>query len=166
MKKIITTLVVLISISTFSQSIMNELSTADYESIKFNGVLKTTLESIDADLTLLESSFGAVDTIASDDEGVDEGWKTYTFTNFIIGYNNTNVAGESFISYIQATSISLNGVTVAIGDDVSLLGNLLINTTANGSNIQLIHLNGDCCPVIISLDSDNKITKIEYFVWT
>ncbi|MEE9407899.1 MAG: hypothetical protein V3V28_07475 [Polaribacter sp.] len=54
-------------------------------------------------------------------------------------------------------NITIKGVTVKIGDNINLLGNVIFNTDKNGSE-SIIYMYCDGCNNFISIDF-NQITK-------
>jgi len=166
---ILSLILLLYSTSIFAQH-TNELDTETYQTIKFNGFLKSKIEASNADVAVLKTFFGNEVSITGDDDGgIEDGWKTFEFKRIIISFDDTNPRAKmAFISYINAQSFTLKDKTINIGDTISILGSdiSLKLDKKGGKFVSFTYLNGDCCPIVISLDANEKVLKIEYFVWT
>jgi hypothetical protein len=167
MKKIKNFTLILSFIITGVYGQSNELTDAQYQNIKFNNVLKSSLETSNADESILAAYFGSPTETATGDPNDD--WVAYTFNDITIGFENIDSSiDEPSIYYINAQSITINGFTANIGDTIDILGFGILNhiNLAGEKIATFTRLTDDCCSIRVLLDDTDNIIKIEYYVWT
>lgn len=164
-KNLFTLFIFVVTTATFAQT--NELTKTEFYETKFNNQTFANLSKTDAQLPKITKLLGFPDSIREGQGGAGEGWKQYKFADgFIVGY--MDMASADFatsISYIRATSITVQGVTANIGDHISVFGSDVdLFTKPDGkSAIRFTVLDNNCCPITIDYDqATNLITKIEY----
>lgn len=140
----------------------NLLTESEFYQTKFNNLTFTELSKTGADLSKITKLLGFPDSIREGTGGVGEGWKQYKFSDgFVIGY--IDITSKDFttsINYIRASSINIKGITVKVGDNISVFGE---QTVKLPTSIRFIVSDDDCCPITIDYDqTTHLITKIEY----
>jgi len=159
-----------ISIVLYCQPRDNELSTEDYKQIKFERVLFEDIKMTYGDIKQMEKLFGKTQVEIKGIE-IGEEHREFKYENGLqinfneFGYKNSKI--EPY--YIKSNSIIVKNIELKIGDSIEVFGDdIIFNKCNDGTlSIDFIHLNGDCCPIIIRFDQQTKkVTSIEYFVWT
>ncbi len=169
MKNILIILILFLANKGYSQAVANELTTEQFNNIKIEGILKTTLEATQGDIIQMESVFGSSEFTEGPD-GIGDGWRIFTFSNGLtIGF--TDIYSQQYDASIEGfdtNSITIKEITVNVGDNISLLGSdIIFNPRTDGAeSIIFTHSFYDCCPIIIEFNHRNIITKIAYYVWS
>ena len=152
------------------QGQINKLPKEQYQAIEINGVSFEKLENSKGNVLVLEKYFGAALSIKDEEGGAEENWRKIVFETITLSFSNVDLNDYApFIGYFNATSISINGNKVAIGDSIEGLGSdIVFNTNVDQTkSIIFQEGEGDCCAIIIEFDQNTKLTtKILYFVWT
>lgn len=152
-----------------AQPTINQLTTSQYNAVKFNGVLKTSIESTEANLNLMSSLFGAPNSIQNVGEDIGEHCREFNYSTGLSVYFEGLSNNDIRVGEINATSITVKGITVSIGDNISVLGNniLLNNCTDGDKSIIFTHLDADGHSIVINFNEVTKrVTKITYYLWT
>ncbi len=171
MKTILKFIITLIFINNIQAQVAdNELTADQYNNIKVHGVLKTAIEGTQGNIQQMEALFGSSYTLEEGGQEIGEHWRIFTFSdNFYVHFTELSSIYTPTIAQFGTDSITVNGITANVGDNISVLGNDLIFNEGLTGLFSIIFTLGhsDCCPIIIEFDQEtNIITKIEYFVWT
>ena len=161
-------------ISCFSQPVDNQLSSEQFYEIELNNIPKLSIEKTNGDISLMKSLFGDPQIIEDLDEAVGEFGRCFIYNSGLeVCFHETIVDCEEGktksmieVSYINATSIKVLGVELKINDNINKLKGVKFNIRESGISVSFIHLNGDCCPIIIRLDEQGRVIKIEYLIYT
>ena len=118
MKKVLVYLMIVIPFLGCSQTNFNEITLEEFHNISFNNITLSQLLEFDGNVNDLSNLFGLVFTDITHQNN-DEG-KDYYSPSILINYFEDELGGIE----IKTTDIilSINGVNVSIGDNISLLG--------------------------------------------
>lgn len=165
------TLILLLAFTNVSQCQItaNILTETEYNNIEINCIKYIDLKNTLGEQNAVETLFGTANTIEKDDDpiyggailyiefyydGLDFGFSEGELGTFNITNNNSN--------------ITIRGITVTLGDNISLLGNVVFNTMSDGSK-SIVYQYCDGCNNLISIRFNqltNIITEIIYIEQT
>ncbi|QMU64467.1 MAG: hypothetical protein GKR88_09335 [Flavobacteriaceae bacterium] len=174
MKKIllIVTIIMLVNIAQ-CQITSNIISEAEYNNIKINNITLSDIKATEGDETQIRDLIPAIieeKDINTGERGPSNYW--FKYNGFEIAF--TDNAGEPDhpgIAMFEITknnwNITIQGVTVTIGDNTSVLGNVIFNTQTNGGR-SIVYQYCDGCNNFISIyiNAFNEVTKIIYMEQT
>lgn len=152
-----------------TQPTVNQLTTSQFNAVKFNGILKSSIESANANANLMLSLFGSPTSIQNMGQNIGEHCRQYNYSSGLSVYFEGLSNNDIRVGEINATSITVKGITVNIGDNISVLGNnILLNNCADGDkSIIFSHLNADGHSIVINFNQNTStVTKITYYLWT
>lgn len=162
-QKLLIFVLVLSSFIAKSQT-SNILSKTEFNDIKVNTASLADLKKTKGKQSSLESLLGKVASFSMDE---NETYYYYTFNGLKVDFSTMGKSKpyiESFEVTSNASSITVKGVKITIGDNISKLGNIVFSVGRNGSKSILFTECEDCDSFInIEFDqSSNVITKISY----
>lgn len=175
MKNILTIVVLLFfGISCQAQPTTNELTEEQFNNIRVNGILKTDVEATNGTIQEMESLFGVAHSVTDNGEEIGEHTRKFVYLNNNLNedyfiFKNLSPNNSVKIIEFKISSITINGITINIGDNINLLGNnILFNERTDGTMSIIYSLfDYDGFSIVIEFDQNtNIITKIEYYVWT
>ncbi|MCH7523911.1 MAG: hypothetical protein IIC74_02590 [Bacteroidetes bacterium] len=171
MKNILKLIITLIFINNIQAQITaNELTLEQFNNIKVHGVLKTAIEATEGEIQQMEALFGTSYTLEEVGQDIGEHQRTFRYSDtFYIYFEGLSPPATPSIAHFGTDSITINGITANIGDNISVFGSNLIFSQGLTGLFSVIFTLGHsgCCPIIIRFNQEtNIITKIEYFVWT
>jgi len=168
--------IILILFLTFSSIVScqtaNILTPTEFDNIKINGVNLATIKNTFGNQNAIEALFGTANEKTIDPEGE---FTYFKFNGFTIGFS-AQVSGSAIDSLLiggfditnNNSNITIQGVTVTIGDNISALGNVVFNTM-NDEGKSIVYQYCDGCNNFISIrfnQSTNIITEIIYIEQT
>jgi hypothetical protein len=159
MKNIIIIFLLVISSTSQCQD-SNIITEVAFNNIKINNHKLSVIKDTNGAKTAIESLFGG-SVFVIDPDG---DFYNYSFNGFNIGFSSiiSNATHNNpIISKFEITnsnwSMTINGVTIKVGDNISLLGNVIFNTNIGGSK-SILYMYCDGCNSFIGIDF-NQITK-------
>lgn len=160
MKKIIIYLLLTIPSLAKCQMAVNIISDTEFYNIKINTTTLDDIELTKGSPSQVRSLFSY--TVKESTQQPVEDYYDYSYDGFTIGFS------EGKISAFQITntkwSIIIQGNEVTIGDDISLLGNVVFNENLDGSK-SIVYQFCNGCNNFIYIDfnqSTKRITKIGF----
>jgi len=167
----ILTTALLISFTVNAQPTTNELSTSDFNQIKVNGVLFTTVKNTIGNESALTALFGTPTNVQEGLDGLGDGWRELSFNNISFNFDDVHSNTDTpEVTYLSAQTFEVLGITISVGDDISTFlssSNFQSRTRLDGMiSVSITWGNGDCCPFIIEYNCSNIVTSIKYFVWS
>ena len=166
MKKI---LFILFLTSTLIQGqTSNMISQEAFDAIKINGITLKQLKQTKGTQALVEGLFGNPNNKHID---VDGDFNSFDYEGLHLGFSSV-ISTSMILSRIDITnnqaSITINGKTVTIGDNISLLGNVIVNNRkSGGKSIVFQSVKNDTSFISIVFDKyTNTITEIVYIEMT
>lgn len=168
MKNII--LILLLAFSSIAScQTANILTPTEFDNIKINNITLLTIKNTLGNEIAIENLFGPSITNNIDTDG-----NYFEYDGFEIGFSAllSNVYSQPIIGGFDIINnnfnITIQGVTVTIGDNISALGNVVFNTMSDGGkSIVYQYCNG--CNNFISIRFNqltNIITEIIYIEQT
>ena len=153
------------------QMTVNIIPKTDYNNITINGKTLTEIEATQGDAVEVENLFSV--TIQETQVNSDPFHPSYgyIYDGLDLGFSGTGMGDpqEIELSSFEITtsdwSFTIQGTTVSVGDNISLLGEVAFNSKKDGSK-GIIYQYCDGCNNYIGINfnkNTNKITKI-YFV--
>jgi hypothetical protein len=172
----------------YCQNDFTELSESQYNTIKFHDVLFTDIKATNGDTSQMANLFPVDDdnqgsqqtgVISSDPNAVTidefgheigEVRKKFKYNSGLeVYFAKKGNSPEFEVADLKAKKLSINGVSLEIGDPISNLTSVNYVVSTNNNNIQtvkIIKTGQYTLPIIIKLNSNNNITDIHYFVFT
>ncbi|QMU64442.1 MAG: hypothetical protein GKR88_09185 [Flavobacteriaceae bacterium] len=142
----------------------NIISYTDFYNIKINNI---TLNDIQATGGIREQVRNLIPAaINKSTEEPEENYYDYFYDGFEIGFSENEIIAFDITK--NNWNITIQGVTVTIGDDISVLGNVAINDDADGGK-SINYQYCDGCNNFIYIEFDkytNKITEIGFIEQT
>lgn len=151
------------------QSQKNELTTSQWNNIKFSGVSKLSLESTDGNIQEMQNLLGPA-SIQEVGAEIGELHRTFNYPNGLsIAFGGLSKNQSPEITNITANSVTIKGVTVHVNDPVNKLGSNVIVDTAEDQSKSFVftQYDYDCCFLVLEIDQvTSRIKEIYYFVQT
>ena len=161
MKYLLLTLALTTTTLASCQMNSNIISQSDFNAIKINNQTLNAIKATDGDQGQVQNLFSAPII----ESNIDEDYVDFTFNGFDIGFSDGEISGFHILN--NNWSITIQGVTISVNDDISVLGNVVINSGANGARSVIYqHCNGCNNYLSIDIDPNNKIRKIVYIEMT
>ncbi len=163
---------IFLTVNIHGQPTTNELTTAQYNNIKVNGILKTAIEATHGDITQMNVLIGSIASTSEAEGGIGGGYRNFSYYGGDFHLTFTNIYSSNYnaeLEGFETNNICVNNVEINVGDTISILGpDIIFNTRTDGSkSIVFTHSFYDCCPIIITFNQDtNIIAKIEYIVFS
>ena len=116
----------------------NQLTEAEFYNIKINNITLRSIYDTNADLTKMRTLFGDSLVYQANTTGPSLGrdfWNDNIYLNFEDDsntgnqYNLTNIQVES-----SSENVTIKGITIKLGDDVSIFGKNVVINRNNGDN--------------------------------
>jgi len=182
MKKMFVIFSLLSCIIGYSQSGYTVLNNDEYDQIKFGDTYFKDIKESNADIKILNDLVLNKASLWKDNKAKKTNAVTIEIYGFEIGepqrvfnYNSglmiafsDDSNNQKFeIGRLETNDININGVYLKVGDPISKLNSIeyVIDTGKNKRKfVSIIREDGYCCPISISLDSNNKISDIVYYV--
>ncbi|WP_420315979.1 hypothetical protein [Ekhidna sp.] len=177
MKKISIIILCLVITTTINAQIkplstINELTANQFENIKLNGVTLKSIWDTSGNEDAIKNLFGEPTYINKQSEFADGVIsREFYFDGIEMGFYNSfssmgNLGGFKITS--STPSITINGITIKIGDNISKLGNVVItNMTTGGKSIVYSPDYDETTFLAIEFDeSSGTIQEIIYYVLT
>ncbi|WP_348715405.1 hypothetical protein [Tenacibaculum sp. 190130A14a] len=143
---------------------VNVVSASDIDNIKINSTTLSDLKKTYGKKDKVEAFFGAP---ASYNVTVNNSYYQFRYDGFKLDFSTLNKKKayiESFEISTNKNTFAIKGVTVAVGDNISKLGEVKVSTARNGAKSILYSPCEDCDLFInIDFDASNTITKITYY---
>ena len=147
------------------QMTSNIISESEFDSIKINNVSLTTIRATEGREDLVENLYSNLIIEREINHG-ERGPSNYWFKYDGFEFAFTGSAGtrehpglSSFYITDSNWSINIQGITIKIGDDISLLGNVVFNTRSNGIK-SIIYQFCDGCNSFIYIYFNKLTNKI------
>ena len=166
------TLILLLIITSIAQcQTANIISEAEYNNIEINGINLTTIKNTLGEQNDIEALFGHAIEEVIDPDGE---FTHFEYDGFNIGFSAIISGGtidQPILSGFKITNsnsnITIQGITVTIDDNISLLGNVVFNTMNDG-NRSIVYMYCEGCNNFISIRFNqlNIITEIIYIEQT
>ncbi|OUR93973.1 hypothetical protein A9Q87_04515 [Flavobacteriales bacterium 34_180_T64] len=162
------TIILLIAFSSLGQcQTGNIITESEFDNIKINGISLLNIKNTLGEQNAMESLFGVPNDETIDPDGE---FTNFEYNGFSIGFSAllSGDLNQPILGAFQITNgnynISIQDITFTIGDNISLLGNIVFNTTNNGSpSIVYMHCEGCNNFIIIRFNQlTNTITDIQY----
>ncbi|MBZ9652206.1 hypothetical protein [Psychroflexus montanilacus] len=194
MKDIIFTLVVILSIGLTTQAQLVQEATDlgytvvtenIYNTIKFEGILFTDIKATNGDIDQMANLFPVEDngntrpttglqlaqpnTVTIEEPGAITGdvYRDFKYHNGLeVTFFGENQGDDLEVIDLKSDNITINGVTLQIGDPITDLTsiNYIIKTgTINNQFINIVKEGEYAVSLSLDLDSNNNIVKIHYF---
>ena len=163
----------------------NTVLTEDkYETIKFEDVLFTDIKATHGDINQMANLFpvdenpgpqqigsGSNDpnsvTIQEPGEVTGELYRIFKYNSGLeVAFHDNNHDGELEVIDLKSNSITIDGITLNIGDPISNLTNInyTIKTDLNNVNyINIIESSLSSVTLVLELSSNDTLTKIHYY---
>ncbi len=150
----------------------NIITETEFNNIKINNIDLLTIRNTSGNQNTIENLFGSSITNNIDPDG---DFYHYEFNGFKIGFSSIISDGtynNPIISRFEITnnssSLTINGITITIGSNIQLLGNVIFNTMNDGKK-SIVYMYCDGCNNFISIRFNqltNIITEIIYIEQT
>ncbi len=147
----------------------NIISKTEFYNIKINNITLDDIQATEGNQIELINLIPA--TIQESNIDPNGEFCYYTYDGFEIGFSGNLGTEHLILGGFEITknnwNITIQGVTVTIGDNISVLGNVIFNTQTNGSR-SIVYQYCDGCNNFISIyiNASNEITKIIYIEQT
>lgn len=154
---------VLTSLIAKSQT-SNIITSSDFDGIKINTTSLSDLKKTNGKQSNVEKLLGAA---ASYNVNETETYNYFTFNGLKVDFATTGKSKpyiESFEVNSNASSITIKGTKITIGDNISKLGDIVFSVGRNGSK-SILYAECEDCDIFINIEFDqaaNTITKISY----
>jgi len=156
---------ILVTFSCKSQQI-NFLSTSDYENILIDGVNWMDIAETHGDIDKIQAIYG---NSIKYEEKTEPSLIRYFYTDsfYLLFQSDSDVATDYYLDGFRIennlSNITIRGKIITIGDDISKLGLVKINTDKDGNKGIIFALENDNSSIFIEFDQNtNKITGIQY----
>ena len=141
----------------------NIISKTEFYNIKINNITLNDIQSttgIRQQVTNLIPAF-----IEEAIEETEENYYNYTYDGFNLGFAENEIVAFEITK--NNWNLTIQGITITIGDNISALGSVVFNTQTNDGK-SIVYQYCDGCNNFLSLylDSNNLITKIIYIEQT
>ena len=165
------TLILLLAFTSVAQCQItaNIITEAEYNNIEINGIKYIDLKNTLGEQNAIEALFGIANTMEKDDDPIYGGEILYIefyYDGLDFGFSEGELGAFNITN--NNSNITIQGVTVTIGDNISALGNVIFNTMSNG-NQSIVFQYCDGCNNFISIrfnQTTNIITEIIYIEQT
>ncbi|QMU64466.1 MAG: hypothetical protein GKR88_09330 [Flavobacteriaceae bacterium] len=145
----------------------NIISKTEFYNIKINNITLDDIQATEGNQIELINLIPA--TIQESNIDPNGEFCYYTYDGFEIGFSgNLGTIEHPILGSFKITkdnwNITIQGITVTIGDNISILGNVVINNDVGGGK-SIIYQYCDGCNNFIYIDFDqytNKITEVGY----
>jgi hypothetical protein len=167
MKKIVTVLLVSLFYyqSSYSQIKVNVISYAEYEQIKINDIPLFDLIRTNGEYSKLKLMFGN-----------DLQYKTYDKSFEVVEYWNNKIIArfeeeDKILTYLKLhypSTLTIKGKKVKIGDNMSELGLVIIDTTSSTEVYSIDYIDKETHTASFTIEvnpNTKKITKIYYILF-
>jgi hypothetical protein len=168
----------------YCQNDYTVLSESTYNTIKFHDVLFTDIMATDGNNAQMANLFptdindnnssgiGLADpndvTIDEYGQEIDEVEKSFIYQSGLkVYFSNDDQDPELEVIGINAKKITIDGESLEIGDSIGVLTNLNYVVQTGNSNykfVEIVKTGHYSTPITISLDINNQITQIEYYI--
>ena len=163
MKKIILTIIVLLTVISCRAQLNNINNDEFGKSIKFNNISLGDIMIASGDLTIMRSYFGNSIQETSNNTGLYIG-KELSNSNIVMGFEDETDTGNNYdltdvVVLNSNVIVNVKGLSIRIGDDKSKFGNYLFNSTDSSYNFT----DADTGSVGLSfkINNSNKVSEIE-----
>ena len=167
-----------------AQSGNTVLTEDEYETIKFEDVLFTDIKATQGDINQMANLFpvdenpgpqqigsGSNDpnSVTIDEYGqeIGEFHREFHYNNGLkVVFTNVDMDNELEVVDLKSNSITIDGITLNIGDPISNLTNInyTIKTDLNNVNyINIIESSLSSVTLVLELSSNDTLTKIHYY---
>jgi len=170
MKNILFIIILTLTSLVRSQITSNIVTETEFNNIKINNIPLTDIIATEGNQTQLRDLIPVV--IQKSNIDSDGEFYNYTYDGFEIGFSrNLSTIEHPILSGFEITknnwNLTIQGITITIGDSISTLGNVVFNKQSNGSK-SVVYQYCDGCNNFLSLylDPNNLITKIIYIEQT
>ena len=163
MKNILLILMLSLTSLASCQITSNIISKTEFYNIKINNITLNDIQSttgIRQQVTNLIPAF-----IEEAIEETEENYYYYNYDGFNLGFAENEIVAFEITK--NNWNLTIQGITITIGDNISALGSVVFNTQTNGGK-SIVYQYCDGCNNFLSLylDSNNLITKIIYIEQT
>ncbi|WP_420552027.1 hypothetical protein [Tenacibaculum aiptasiae] len=142
----------------------NIITSSEFEGIKINATTLADLKKTKGKQSSVEKLLGAA---ASYSVNETQTYYYFTFNGLKVDFSTmgrSNPYVESFEVNSNASSVTIKGAKVTIGDNISKLGKIVFSVGRNGSK-SILFTECEDCDAFINIEFDqaaNTITKISY----
>ena len=165
------TIIILLVFTSLAQCQItaNIISQTEYDNIEINGIKYIDLKNTLGEQNTVETLFGTANTIEKDDDPIYGGAILYIefyYDGLDFGFSEGELGGFHITN--SNSNITIQGITVTIGDNISVLGNVVFNTMSDGGK-SIVYQYCDGCNNFISIRFNqltNIITEIIYIEQT
>ncbi|RJE71499.1 hypothetical protein [Reichenbachiella sp. MSK19-1] len=172
MKKIlIYTLLTFATLESFAQ--VNVLSKTQFENIKVNGKTLKQIRDAKADVNKVEAMFGSAESMTISPPNQMPWTATFEYLGMHLWYDDKQVSQhETAITLTNLMidapnrTVTINEVTIKIGDNIKRLGNTVKNIGKNEKK-SILYVDDPLSTELFYVDYDPStkiITKIGYFI--
>ena len=161
-QKLLVLLVILMSVFTQAQT-SNIVSASEFEGIKINTATIAEVKKTKGKQAKIEALLGATTSYTVDKNSF----------YYYVKYNGLNIdfstmKGKPYMEAFEinsnAANVTIKGITITIGDNISKLGNVVFSVGRTGTK-SILYTECDDCDSFINIEFDqtsNTITKISY----
>ncbi|WP_299119432.1 hypothetical protein [uncultured Tenacibaculum sp.] len=141
----------------------NIITSSEFEGIKINATTLADLKKTKGNQSAVEKLLGPS---ASYSVNETETYYYFTFNGLKVDFSTMGSSPfvESFEVNSNASSITIKGATITIGDNISKLGKIVFSVGRNGAK-SILFTQCEDCDAFINIEFDqaaNTITKISY----
>lgn len=171
MKNILFIALILLTSIVQCQMTSNIITEPEFNNVKINNITLSDIKATEGNETQIRNLIPEV--IIEKNIDPDGDFYDYTYDGFEIGFSaNLGTHAHPLLGGFEITnnnwSLTIQGKTVTIGSDISILGNPSINNKRDGGK-SIIYQYCDGCNNFIYIDfneTTNKITKIGFIEQT
>ncbi|TXD47828.1 hypothetical protein [Polaribacter sp. IC063] len=165
MKNILLILMLSLTSLASCQISSNIIPKTAFYNIKINNI---TLNDIQATTGIRQQVRDLIPAIIQNatEEPEEDNYYSYKYDGFNLAFEENEIIAFKIIK--NNWNITIQGITITIGDNISALGNVVFNTDADGGK-SIVYQYCDGCNNFIYIDFDqqtNKITKIGFIEQT
>ena len=142
----------------------NILSDSDYQNIKINNVIITDLKKAKGKKASVEKLLGAATSFTKDENEIYHYFKFNGLSVDFVMRGSGKPHIESFEITNDQASLTVKGVTISVGDNISKLGEVVFMVSRNGDK-SILYTDCEDCDSFVNIEFDqgtNVITKISY----
>ena len=154
MKKLFLILLLIVPCLVKCQITSNIISETAFNNIKINDVTLNNIKATNGTLSQVTNLFS--NPVLQNTQQPEEDYYDYSYDGFSIGFSESEISGFNITN--SNWNITIQGITVTVGDNISLLGNVVFNMMNNG-NQSIVYQYCDGCNNFISIRF-NRITNI------
>lgn len=153
----------------FATAQENALTESQLYKTKFNDYTFLELKKTDANVEKLTKLIEFPLSIREGKGGIGEGWVRYKFDGgLVVGFIDTQSEEYTIgLDYIKANAITLDGVTVKVGESVEALSKVYTTVQLEDKTwaIKFVIDEEYCCPVLVKFNPETDVvTEITYKV--